>query len=308
MDDVCVCLFGKLELRYGGQLISGLEGCKAQELFSYLLLYRDRPHSRETLADLLWGTTSTSQSKSYLRKTLWQIQSTLEGPSQGRSHSILLVEPEWVQVNPGAALWLDVDVFERAFALVKGRPGRELGVRSIQALHRAVEVYRGDLLEGCYQDWCIYERERLQHLFLIILEKLMGYSEAHQQFEVGQTFATRILRYDRARERTHRRLMRLYYLAGDRTSALRQFQRCAEALDEELGVRPSKRTLALYQQICADHMEDVVLGGESIHETAVPTLPAVLTRLRQLHGLLAEAQNQVLQDIQVVEAALNGRP
>ena len=34
-------------------------------------------------------------------------------------------------------------------------------------------VYRGDLLEGCYQDWCLFERERLQNAYLAMLDKLM---------------------------------------------------------------------------------------------------------------------------------------
>ena len=30
-----------------------------------------------------------------------------------------------------------------------------------RSLEDAVSLYQGDLLEGCYEDWCIYERERL---------------------------------------------------------------------------------------------------------------------------------------------------
>jgi DNA-binding SARP family transcriptional activator len=48
--------------------------------------------------------------------------------------------------------------------------------------------------------------------------------------------------------------MRLYYRAGDRTAALRQFERCITALCEELDVRPGKRTLVLYDQIRKDQM------------------------------------------------------
>ena len=43
---------------------------------------------------------------------------------------------------------------------------------------------------------------------------------------------------DPARERTHRRLMRLKYLAGYRAEALRQYDRCAAILQEEFGCFP----------------------------------------------------------------------
>ena len=57
------------------------------------------------------------------------------------------------------------------------------------------------------------------------------------EYEAGQNYGSIILGFDRARESTHRHLMQLYYLAGDRTGALRQYERCARALDAELGVR-----------------------------------------------------------------------
>src|SRR5262249_45023608 len=151
--------------------------------------------------------------------------------------------------NQAAELWFDVLLFEQAFALVQDVPGRQLVASSAQVLKTAEELYRGKLLEGWYSDWCLYERERLQHMYLAMLDKLMEYSEAHQEYETGQTYGMRALRYDRARERTHRRMMRLQYLAGDRTAALYQYERCAAALQEELGVQPAQSTVVLYEKI-----------------------------------------------------------
>ena len=70
-----------------------------------------------------------------------------------------------------------------------------------------------------------------------------------------------MLREDRARERTHRRLMRLYYLAGDRTGALRQYERCAAALRQELDVEPSRRTSELERRIRRDDPGLAVAAG-----------------------------------------------
>jgi hypothetical protein len=114
--------------------------------------------------------------------------------------------------------------------------------------------------------------------------------------------------YDRARERTHRRIMRLYYLLGDRSEALRQYERCAAALDEELGISPSKSTQSLYKQIQADQL-DVPPPVLTLVDTS-PELPAlplieVLGRLSQVQRSLTELQNQVQQSIQMVETALH---
>src|SRR6185436_8118355 len=152
----------------------------------------------------------------------------------------------------------------------------------------AVEFYRGDLLEGCYQDWCLYERELLQNKYLPILDKLLGYCLVHQEFDAGQRYGGLILRYDRARERTHQLLMRLHFLAGDRTGALRQYERCVVALREELGVQPDRRTVALYEEIRGSQ-GNVSLDGMLTIDAAT-SLPEVLCMLKQLQAMLARVQ------------------
>lgn len=301
MNNLQIFLFGKFCVQYGDKVLTGLEGGRIQELFCYLLLYRNRCHPRETLANLLWNETPTIQSKSRLRKPLWQIQSALD--SQGGS-PVLLVDPDWVQINPEAGIWLDVTMFEQACTCTQGVPGESLDTQSVQTLRTMVDLYRGDLLEGCYSDWCLYERERLQHMYLNLLDKLMAYSEAHQEFEAGVDYGERILRFDRARERTHRRLMRLQYLARDRTAALRQYDRCVTALNQELGVEPAVQTVALYNQIRADLLGGVpLMPAELVQPTSV-LLPKVLVHLQQLQLVLTNVQCQVQKDIQLVEAFL----
>jgi DNA-binding SARP family transcriptional activator len=312
MSTLRVFLFGKFRVQSGEQTLAHLSAHRAQELFCYLLLHRDRPHPRETLAGLLWGESSTAQSKKYLRKALWQLQTTLDAHTDSPAARVLLVDSDWVEINPQADLWLDVAVFEQAFSSVQGVPGKELDRQRAQSLQSAIDLYRGDLLEGWYQDWCLYERERLQNLYLAMLDKLMGHFEAHQDYEAGLACGSLILRYDRARERTHRQLMRLYYLANDRTAALRQYERCVAYLDEELGVKPAKRTVALYEQIRADKLEgpDSAPPAEAHAEPrmATPILIEALDQLKQVQLILADTHHQVQQNIQAMELFLNHQP
>ena len=304
-----ISLLGRFHVHCDDQVMTGLDALKVQELFCYLLLYRDHPHRRETLASMLWGDSLTAQSKKNLRQILWHLQTTLApytGPTDGH---VLVVEPEWVRFNSESSLWLDVSMFEQAAALTHGVSGRDLDIQQAQALQEAVQLYRGDLLEGWYQDWCLYERERLQNVYLTMLDKLMGYCEAQDQYEAGLDYGARILRHDRARERTHWQMMRLYYLAGDRTGALRQYQRCVAALDEELGVKPAARTVALYEQIRADQPRDPALApGETSAAFDAVTLPQVLEHLSQIQRALADVQDQVQQHIDAVKRTLNGPP
>lgn len=309
MSAVRFFLLGKFCIEFHGKETSKIEPRKAEELLAFLLLNRNQPFSRERLADLLWEETSQEQSSNYLRKALWQLQSSLDNLGLGKP-SLLLIEGEWLQINPQFKLWLDIAVLEESFKKSQGIPGRDLEETQAQLVQSAVEGYRGDLLDGWYQDWCLYERERLQHLYLALLDKLMDYCEVQGAYENGLTFGQRILQCDRARERTHRRLMRLYYLAGDRTSALRQYQKCMTILQEELDVKPADSTRRVYEMIRADKLDDQTqstqaheIGNQAIEKER---LKAVFDRLSALHKELSQMQKQISQDMQYLQRTIRG--
>jgi len=309
MSGMKVHLFGKFCVSRGEQPVQGFDALKEQELLTYLLINRNRPHSREILAGLLWGDVPTEKSKKYLRQALWHLQAALDAQPRGEGEAALLsVEHNWVQLNTVGALWLDVAVFELAFMRTHDSAGAGLSPDCVESLQEAVQLYRGDLVEGWYHDWCLYERERLQNMYLAMLDKLMCYYEAHQKFELGLLYGSIILRYDRAHERTHRRLMNLQYLSGNRTAALRQFERCVAALDEELGVRPDKHTAALYQKIrAAEGGPDFNLAhaAPAADEAGAVSLNDVLQRLRHIQSVLTDIQRSVQRDIKAVELTIN---
>jgi DNA-binding SARP family transcriptional activator len=305
-----VFLFGRFEVRCDSQALAGFDARKVQELFCYLLLYRDRPHPREALADLLWDGNHTDQPGRCLRKALWQLRAALDAQAEPLSDLVLLVEPSWIQLNPAADVWLDASLFEQAFKGVQHLQGCELDEQGVQILQDAVELYKGGLQESWYEDWYLFERERFQHLYLSMLDKLMDYCEAHEQYAAGLSYGSLILGCEKARERTHRRLMRLYYLAGDRTAALRQYARCAEVLDRELGVGPATSTVALYEQIRTDRLDHPAPKPAEVHQAppaaAEPLLP-VLHKLTHLQGVLGQVQQEIHQSIQTVELAMKDR-
>ncbi len=296
-----VRLFGRFSVSHNGHAEDGLGCRKAEELFAYLLLFRDRPHPRETLAGMLWGETSTVQSKKYLRQALWQLQNALRAAGEPARCPTLLTAPDWVQFNPAALAWVDVVAFEERWTRVRHLPAREVDGTTAPRLEETAGIYRGDLLGGWYQDWCLRERERFQGMYLGILEKLLSYCEAHQAFEQGVVFAEQILRCDRAHERAYQHLMRLHYQAGDCTGALRQYQRCMAALKDELDVEPSADTARLYQQIREQRCNGapspsppLLIGSNGNGKELVPEAFDRLTRLETvLTGLLTEVQQEI---------------
>jgi DNA-binding SARP family transcriptional activator len=308
MGMLIVRLFGRFNLRHGAEDILDLHARKLQELFCYLLLKRGKPLSRETLASLFWGDCTTPQSRKNLRQALWHLQNLLSVGMTPVRTQILQVDQDSVGIHPRSALWLDVAEFERVSAESQNTSGSGLHEEQAKALEQAVELYRGDLLEGCYQDWCLFERERLQNLYLEILDKLMSYCEARRFYQVGLEYGERILRVDRAHERTHQRMLRLYYLSGNRAGALRQFQRCVKALSEELEVEPAQQTMKLYEQVRADQMDIIEPNSQRIDASRKDTeihdrlsVSEILEHLRTFKTVLTSMQGQVQSEIKVLE-------
>jgi|SRR5882724_320374 len=314
MEQIRVHLFGKPLVQRVDHGAADLHSGKAQELFCFLLLNRNRTHTRESLATLLWPEAGSSVSRKYLRQAIWQLHMGLGKTGSGAAERILVGEDHGVRLDSDCRFWLDVEVFERAWCAVQGCSGELLDSEQSEALVEAVGIYRGDLLEGWYFDWCLCERERLQTIFLTMLDKLMGHAEIAQEFEKGLAYGEQILRYDRARERTYQRMMRLQCLSGDRAGGLRQFQRCSVALDEELGVRPSKPTLEIYEQIKCDRLAisrrpsvPVASPTQVDNEQADGSILNPMTRLKNIRSLLGNLQNRVQEELRAIDQVLRAK-
>ncbi len=294
MEKLYIQLLGKFAANFEGQPVVGLDGLKVQELLSYLLINRNQPHHRERLATLLWGECETvANAKQYLRKAIWKLQAALDKTCFCRA---LDVDHNWIEIRATPDYWLDIAALEEQFAVVKTMRGHQLSARQVESLEAVIGACHGDLLEGRYYDWCIYERERYKLMELLILDRLTEYFESIDDFDTACLYALRILQQDPARERTHRQLIRLRYKAGDRTGALRQYHHCEETLLAELGVVPGPKTVALYRQICSVHPAPA--NGAAPVAARMTSLADDLTRL---NTLLLETQRQVSENIEQIK-------
>jgi DNA-binding SARP family transcriptional activator len=194
-------------------------------------------------------------------------------------------------------LRIDVDAFEKAYQQGRNPAGKQIDSAQANVMNEAVQLYRGDLLEGFYQDWCLLERERLQNCYLSLLDKLIRYCLEQRDYQRGIDYGERVLRLDRAHERSHQQLMRLHYGNGDRTAALRQFERCRTALREELEVEPSRQTIKLYEEMCAEEAEP---GVKAVEMSSLPGT-GLADHLQRLIKFINEFQALVKEQIKAGE-------
>lgn len=283
-----VHLFGSGEASHDEHALSGFPGQQHGLLFCYLLLNRNKPITRERLAAVFWGDYDTPIARKYLRNSLWRLKQSLIEAGLPPDNAVM-TDPESVTCRSANNTWLDVAVFEDAARSTQRTRPEALSDLQVDALEAAVVLYRGDLLDGVYADWTLYERERLRLLYLGMRQKLMLHHSTYGRFDAAVAHAESILAIDPAREKIHRQLMRLQALSGDRNAALAQYKRCKQILREELNLAPMKETRLLYRQI----KENTFDRDQPAVETAEAGSASILLRLHGLQRLANRLHNEL---------------
>jgi DNA-binding SARP family transcriptional activator len=130
----------------GSEVITRFRSQRYAALLSYLVLYPNRQHSREELADMLWPESDADTSRTNLRTALASLRRQMEGHAITRGGEVIrTVGRTHLQIVPEAVA-TDVEQFERA--LLRARQSG-IDLESREALLReAIGLYKGPLLPG----------------------------------------------------------------------------------------------------------------------------------------------------------------
>jgi adenylate cyclase len=224
-------------------------------LLGYLVAER-RPVGRDHLALLFWPDEAPSTGRANLRRELYNLGRILPGCWEADRQAVAFVPPADIRV----------DLYRLA----------ELEAQ--ERWREAADLLGGEFLEGLFLDhnpefenWLLSERERWRGRAEAILRRVIEGHTRRGQYTDALHYAQRLLQLAPWDERAHRHVMRFLAWTGQRGAALRQFERCRQALREELAVDPAPETGALYRQIEAGELD------------LPPQLPAFLTEEKARH-------------------------
>lgn len=231
-------LFGSPQIIRDGEPVH-VRRRRGLALIIYLAVTQ-RPHSREALANLIWSEHDQKDAFANLRRELTRLRKDL-------GEGVIAADRKQIWLEETAVIWVDSLAFEHHLAT------NELG--------EAVALAIGDFLVGfsvpdalVFEDWVLFERERLQEqlshaLSQLILNTLSQAAATADAVTAAILYAKRWLDLDPFHEAAHRALMQLYALNNQRTAALNQYEKCVQLLAEELGVEPEEETTALHEAI-----------------------------------------------------------
>lgn len=221
----------------------------------YRLAAQLEPIPREHLCFLFWANASDSDARRNLSHLLTHLRASLPDAD------MVLAENDYIKLDRE-------QVFADTAQFVVGCESyqRAPGLNMLYELH---DLYRGPLLAGFslpsspeFEAWLTLEQAGIERMYLEVLAVLVEEHVRQGSFGDAIEYANEYLQYNSFDEEMHCRLIELYGVVGDRGAALRQYQRCADTLRRELGLRPSTLTQNAYGRVLGG-----VLSGSSVQAT-----------------------------------------
>lgn len=212
-------------LARAGQPLSVQTG--GQRLLALLALAGTQ--DRAVAAGMLWPEVSESRAHGCLRTALWRLQRLWPGLIAVADHRITL----------NTAVLVDITLFvDRAVRAIREpvRSAHELCLEDLTA---------GELLPGWYDDWVIFERERLRQLRMHALERLSEQLMDSGRCALALEAALEAVRMEPLRESAHAAVISVHLAEHNTVEARRHFQAVTRLLRAELHVEPSERLRAL---------------------------------------------------------------
>lgn len=241
-------LLGNVSIEKDGKTVSGLPSRAAEALFIYLAC-NPKPIAREKLAELLWADRSATQSLTNLRTILASLRRELG--------DYLLIERDTLAFNAQSDFSLDALELEQQLK-EPGLPERRdipSDPQRIQKLRLALDLYRGDFLEGFFlrdglgfEEWSILQREHYKRLAQDGFRLLTLACLESGLYAEGLAAATRWTRLDPYDEEACRAQMWLFLRSGQRAAALQCYQTLKQKLASDLDVSPVAATTELYKR------------------------------------------------------------
>jgi len=280
-----ITTLGGLSIKRNGEEAAGHVSRKASALLVYLACTA-KSHPREQLAELLWEERAPGRSLANLRVLLTSLRKELG--------SFIRISRDALSIDASAGIRLDIWDLER--------------VLDMRDLYSAAEIYQGDFLNGFYirgasefDKWVSAERARLHQVGISALHQLLDSLILERQWEQGIKNANRLIELEPFDESAHRKLMKLFYINGQRSSALALYESLKKTLKDELGVEPEASTIDLYNKIQSGELEipapdQIKLGEVEIKPELPPfleagaaskslDLPVFVARKAELSGL-----------------------
>ncbi len=233
--------FGKAAISVGGKMLtlSDWQTQSVRDLFFFFLTSK-KPLTRDQVGEALWHDIDDPKKiKVRFKNYMYRLRRAV-------GQDVITYEDVFYRFNRALDFEYDVEAFETFLARAKSTASIEEQVSFYQ---QAVDLVAGPFLDDIYADWVTVERQRLSQAYLAALLTLAELLQKQAQPERSLAVCQRALDYDPTYEPAYSLAMQVHHRMGDRASVIRSYQACAEVLQRQVGLPPSKETEQLYRSL-----------------------------------------------------------
>ena len=240
-----VYAFGRGHAVSNGREIGSWDGALPRNLFFYFI---DSPLvTRDQIFEIFWPKLSVRDATNVFHVTKRKITeriSTYVG--DGQNYELTRYSTGFYVPSDKIVRHYDVADFEQAMEgalLSKDAHEREL------LYLRAIEIYKAPFLHPLRLPWVEARRDQLKSLYAEALIGMARLKTEHGAWEQALGYFARALRQAPQREDIHRGAMQMYFNLGRNADARQQYIRLERLLKRTLGLKPSRETQALLEQL-----------------------------------------------------------
>jgi DNA-binding SARP family transcriptional activator len=249
-SDVRVMFLGNFCIHIADRPLTNLPIGRVGALLKYLLVNHGRLVHGDVLLELFWPEVDPAVSRNRFHYTMHYLRRALANTVGGAGHLQIICSEGRYGFPLDQPIWIDIQRFKQLIATGKQAEQYGWAAQAMVAYREALSLYQEEfLVEDRYDDWTCEIRAALSEARLDTLDRLSRLNMAYGDYSLATEYCSQLLALDNCREDIHQRLIYCYAALGERTQALRQYDRCVRALQDELGLGPLPETIKLYQQI-----------------------------------------------------------
>jgi putative nucleotidyltransferase with HDIG domain len=221
---------------------------KIRSLFAYLASRRGDIINEERLMDLFWEQ-GGEKARHSLHNSISQIRRVLAPHLGPGARKAVVNRKDGYMFNREIGCFVDLEAFD--LHCHKGRLLKDQGRwdEALAELQKAERLYRGDFLEGSYEEWSDDLRLKCQTKYAEALQTLAQYFLDRKKYEVSIDYWKKILARDNCLEDAYLGLMQCHVLAGRQNEAIRTYHQCVQTLKKELDLAPAPSIVEYYLRL-----------------------------------------------------------
>ncbi|MGH9767048.1 MAG: tetratricopeptide repeat protein, partial [Blastocatellia bacterium] len=172
---------------------------RAHDILCFIASRRHRRASKDTIIETFWGEADFDAVARNFHPTVSHIRKALNSNQPLKQNFLLYRDSDYL-LNPDFTYSIDIEEFDRLVAEGESARRAREHERCVAGYEAAIKLYRGEFMQGCYDDWVEEQRSYYREQYLHMLETLAVAALGQEEWPRALQLAHQILRDDPYRE------------------------------------------------------------------------------------------------------------